>query len=101
MSPLEIVATRDVPAQGGVLAPLQPAGRAAPVSCFAAATDALLTVQLARQATARAAAAYWVGQVDRALAQAVGGYVASGSAGSGLSGSGADMSIAELVHAIG
>lgn len=105
MNAVEIAAERAIHAQGGVLTPLRIAEQFAPVSCFAAAhaavTDALLTVQLARQATAHAAAAHWAGQVNKVLTQ-VGhggaGYVApDGAAFTGCQG--AAMSIAELTVA--
>ncbi|WP_410614450.1 hypothetical protein [Amycolatopsis sp. lyj-109] len=104
MNTVELAAIREIPTHSGVLHPLQMADRLAPVSCLAAAhaavTDALLTVQLARQATATPAAAHWAGQVNRVLGQVAthaGGFDApGGNAAAGLSAQAANMSVAEL-----
>jgi hypothetical protein len=101
MNAIEIVATREIPAYGGALSPLELGNPLNPVSCLAAAhaavVDCLLAVQLARQVTDMRAEAHWGGQVSRVLAQVAarnGGYVASD--GIEFSGSSAEMSAANL-----
>ncbi|MEQ0558443.1 hypothetical protein ABJI51_05135 [Amycolatopsis sp. NEAU-NG30] len=59
MSAIEIAATRQVPADGGVLEPLDTFRSVSPTSCATTVEGAELTAQLARMAGLHQAAAHW------------------------------------------